>query len=347
MIGFCRMVDGGRIAYAVTGCGPPLVLAAPWVTHLELDWETPAYRAFLEALGHHRTVVRYDRYGCGLSDRDRTDFSLEADVRALAAVVDHLDLGFFALMGRSAGGPTAIAYAAHHPARVSHLILYGTRAEWTPEPLQATLTNLIRAHWGIASRTLADLKAPEADADWARWFARYQREAASAETAAALWARPSDVRPLLGGLAMPTAVLHRRGDQNTPFAQGRELAAAIPGARFVPLEGDAHIEWQGDPDQVLRAIAAVLDAPFTAVSGSPVDQPALSPAALSGLTPREVEVLGHVAAGLTNKELASALGVRVPTVERHLVNLYTKIGARSRAEAVAYALRRGLDTPIA
>lgn len=354
-IRFCVTSDGARIAYAVAGSGPALVLTAPWVTHLELEWGTPACRAYLEALAAHRTVVRYDRHGCGLSDRDRTDFSLAADVRPLAAVIDHLGLERFDLLGRSAGGPTAVAYAAAHPTRVARLILFGTFAHSAPDPLQATLAELIRTSWGIASRTFADLVGPDADVAWLRWFAHYQREAASAETAAALWARPSDVRPLLPTLTMPTTVIHRRDDQNAPFAQGRELAAAIPGARLVPLDGAAHIEWLGDPNQVLRILAEVLGFPFTPIAAPAVTEPtgvfAAAPAAPAtlpdGLTPREAEVLGQLAAGRTNKAIAAALGVAVPTVERHLVNLYTKIGARGRADATAYALRHRLDTPVA
>jgi len=153
-------------------------------------------------------------------------------------------------------------------------------------------------------------------------------------------------------LAVPTTVIHRRDDQNAPFEQGRELAAAIPGARFVPLDGAAHIEWLGDPDQVLRVLADVLGFPFSPVAVDAATDPAAAPPAApavlpAGLTPREAEVLGRVAAGLTNKEIAVALGVTVPTVERHVVNLYAKIGARGRADATAYALRHQLDTPDA
>ena len=127
-IRFCTTPDGVRIAYATVGQGPPLVCTPAALSHLEQEWAWPARRAFLERLAEHHTVVRYDMYGCGLSDRERSDFSLEADLRSLEAVVDQLKLRRFALLGALWGGPSAIAYAAKYPRRVSQLILYGAYA---------------------------------------------------------------------------------------------------------------------------------------------------------------------------------------------------------------------------
>ena len=124
--------DGIRIAYATVGDGFPFVVPPGWISHLELEWEQPALRAFFEAVARHHTVVRYDKYGCGLSDRDRTSFTLDQEVQIMEAVVEHLKLKRMALFSYSQSGPVAVAYAVRHPRRVSHLILYGTWARRDP-----------------------------------------------------------------------------------------------------------------------------------------------------------------------------------------------------------------------
>src|ERR1700676_4602055 len=121
-IGFCSTVDGARIAYATAGTGPALIFAQ-WVSHLELEWEEPRVRDFWETIGHHHTVVRYDKQGCGLSDRNRTDFSLDSEVRSIEAIVKELGLKSFVLWGQGGGAAPAIAYAVKSSDRVSHLIL--------------------------------------------------------------------------------------------------------------------------------------------------------------------------------------------------------------------------------
>jgi pimeloyl-ACP methyl ester carboxylesterase len=155
-IRFCRSLDGTRIAYASHGSGPPLVRTATWLTHLELDWESPVWRHWLEGLAERHTVFRYDERGCGVSDRDVEDLSLEARLADLAAVIDAAGLERAALLGISHGGPLAVAYAALHPERVSDLVLYGTHARGrlmrdasATEHEQAELMfSLIRMSWG-------------------------------------------------------------------------------------------------------------------------------------------------------------------------------------------------------
>jgi pimeloyl-ACP methyl ester carboxylesterase len=212
--------------------------------------------------------VQYDRPGTGLSDRNRTDFSLDSDLRDLETVIDHLKLKRPALLGISWGGPIAIAYTARHPRRVSHLILYGTFARGkaiATEKVKTSLISLVRAHWGFGSKTLADIFMPGADAAGSELFARYQRECATPEIAAKILdlVYKTDVVHLLPSLRVPTLVLHRQRERTMPFRLGRELASLIPNARFVPLEGRDHLPWLGDPDSVLRAIAEFLGDPVT------------------------------------------------------------------------------------
>ena len=229
---FFKTSAGQRIAYATIGQGPPLISVPPWLSHLELLWDAPAFRTFNEALARDFTVVLYDRYGCGLSDRDRTDFSHAVDTRILAELADHLRLRRFALLGISTGALVTVPYAIAQPRRVSHLLLYGT---WRRQPwmtaVGAAVHKLIRANWGLGSKTLADWLLPGADNDALAWFARMQREGASAEMALALM--ESAVREeqdhLFPLLRVPTLVMHRRDDTVVSCETARELAALHPG----------------------------------------------------------------------------------------------------------------------
>jgi pimeloyl-ACP methyl ester carboxylesterase len=222
-------------------------------------------------LANHHTLVCYDRPGTGLSDRNRTEFSLDSDVQDLETVIDHLKLKRLALLGYSCGGPVAIAYTVKHPRRISHLILYGTCARGaaiTTEEVKSSLISIVRAHWGIGSKAIADLWAPGADAGVIELLAKFQRECTTPEIAAKILdlTYKTDVPHLLPSLRVPTLVLHRQQERSTPFRLGRELASLIPNACFVPLEGRDHLPWLGDFESVLRAIFEFLGDPV------PVDQ---------------------------------------------------------------------------
>jgi class 3 adenylate cyclase len=243
-IRFCTTPDGVRIAYAVVGEGPPLVHVPGWISHLELDWLLPQSREIWESYARHFTVIRMDKRGTGLSDRHVDDYSLEARVRDLEALVDHVDLREFALSGVSEGGPTCISYAARHPERVSRMVIYGTFAKGSvlaggPD-LAAGVKAVVRAEWGMGSRLLADLFVGEdADPALAQIFTEYQREGATREDAYSMLDVNTDidVTDLLPNVRAPTLVVHARADRVIPIDAGRELAAGIPNARFVSVEG--------------------------------------------------------------------------------------------------------------
>ncbi len=249
-IGFCTTADGARIAYATMGSGPPLMVAPRAPHHLEVDWEEPRVRDFWEAIGHHHLVVRYDRHGCGLSDRDRTDFSLDSEVRTIEAIVKELRLKSFVLWGDTAvGAAAAIAYAVKHPERISHLILSNAHARWHGAPALGGLSHesvrtLALTNFRMASLALAEARLGKSfDAAALQWYVRLRLEALTPETGARLLeaAWKLDIRDLLPKVRVSTLVVHYRNDQYVPFEAGRDLAAGIPGARFVPLEGDTHI----------------------------------------------------------------------------------------------------------
>jgi class 3 adenylate cyclase/pimeloyl-ACP methyl ester carboxylesterase len=258
-IRYCRAADGVRLAYAISGSGPPLVKAANWMNHLEYDWDSPIWHHFLAGLSKRHTLVRYDARGNGLSDWDVAELSLDAWVKDLETVVDAAGLERFPLLGVSQGCAISIAYAVRHPARVSHLILYGGFAlgagKRSPEEAatRQALATVMRLEWGADNPGIRQLFAtklmPDATKEQADSFSRLQQRTTSAECAARYYETTAqfDVVGLLPQVKAPTLVMHARGDAQVPMDAGRQLAAGIPGAKFVALQGNNHILLEQDP----------------------------------------------------------------------------------------------------
>ncbi len=254
---FCKAKDGTKLAWAKVGVqkeNPPLVKAANWLTHLELDWEAPIWSPLFRALAQQRCLVRYDERGCGLSDWDVADISLESFVTDLEAVVDAAGLDRFPLLGISQGASVSIEFAARHPERVSHLILFGGYAAgWrhtaSPEEVREreAVMVLTEAGWGrddpsyrhIFSQTFM----PTATAEELSWFDEFQRRTTSPANAVRFLRAFADidVRERLSTLAVPTLVLHSNGDRRIPVKTGTDLAATIPNAQFIGLDSDNHL----------------------------------------------------------------------------------------------------------
>jgi len=261
-IQYAQTADGVSIAFWTLGEGMPYVsMPVLPLTHVGLEWQWPELRRAYERLSEKRMVVRYDGRGSGLSERDVTDFSLDAHVLDLEAVVDHLGLESFALIAHGSPGPVAIAYAARHPERVSRLVFYGSFHRWPFDPgVVEPLSALVRAQWGMGSAALSAVFVPSGDPAKAAAFTELQRVAARGKTAAR-WLEAFvdvDTTSLLKDIQAPTLVVHRRRDRAVPFRAGREMAALIPGARLEQLEGDIHIPFWGDSKAILDAIDGFL-----------------------------------------------------------------------------------------
>src|SRR5581483_91786 len=329
-------VDGKRVAYATLGEGPLLVFSARWITHLEDEWELPQVRSFFEAFAKDYRVVRYDRIGAGLSDRSLPPPpSLESEARMLGAVLDAVADEPVILFACACAGFASALYAKDNPDRVRKIVFFGSYAarDDIPEATKRSLVDFVRTNWVLASQMLSGLFAPHASGDEISRLSSHKRRSADAEVAAAfleldLDADQRDVLPLV---ATPSLVLHRRGDRAVPIARGREVAALLPNARFVPLGGDGHLPWVDDQRDLHRALAGFLD-----------DAPAPSPNGKSPLTSRETEVLRLVASGLSNREIAGSLVLSEHTVHRHVANILRKLSQSSRAAATAHAARAGL-----
>lgn len=342
MIRYCA-TPAGRIAYSVSGSGPALLCDPGWVTHVSGQLGLFSFGEFTAGLAARHTVIRYDKPGCGLSDRDGADLSFDAQVAAALAVADAAGAGRFSLFGASQGGHIAAAIAARHQERVEDLVLYGTcadGADLAPPEVRRSVVGLVRSHWGLGSKVLTAVFVPGPDAADVAAFSEGQRAGASAATAARLLEvyYGTSVRDLLPRIRARTAVLHRTADPATPFTLGREVASLIPGAALVPLPGEGHLYYHGQWRPALAAALGFLGAGGRDPGAGEPDgagQP-------SPLTPRELEVARLIADGLTNQAIASRLSVAPRTAESHVENIRRKLAVRSRAQVAAWVTEHRL-----
>jgi class 3 adenylate cyclase/pimeloyl-ACP methyl ester carboxylesterase len=263
-IQFVKRKDGVKIAYSKFGEGQPLVFPPPWVTSLAFILEDPFSNQFFKQLAQKSIVIVYDKQGCGQSDRDRKEFTLESELLDLETVVDHLGFSQFNLFGASMSGPLSIAYTARHPKRVTRLILYGTYANGktlTKKEVQLAISSLIKASWGLGSRAIADIFVPEADAEVLKSVASYQQLSSNSEIAIKLLElfHSVDVTESLSIIKIPTLILHREGDKVILIRHGRQLASEIPNSNFKILSGNAHPIWYGESNKIIEEILEFLD----------------------------------------------------------------------------------------
>ncbi len=322
----------GRVAYSISGTGPPLLFDSGWVSHLSGQRELWSFGEFVGQLADRFTVIRYDKPGCGLSDRHGIDLSFDGQVAAALAVADAAGARRFCLFGASQGGQLAAAIAARYPDRVEALALYGMCAsgsDLAPAEVRDSVVALVRAHWGLGLKALAGAFVTDPTREELEAFTRFQRASASAALAARLLEvyYDTDVRALLPVIRAHTVVLHRESDKGTRFELGREVAALIPGATLIPLPGSSHLFYHGDWQTVLDALLGFMCEPATAGPR---------------LTGRELEVAGLIAEGLTNQAIARRLSVAPRTAEAHVENIRRKLQVRSRAQIAAWVTEHRL-----
>ncbi|MBK8157724.1 MAG: alpha/beta fold hydrolase [Rhodospirillaceae bacterium] len=259
-IQFCTTADGVRIAYARVGSGPVLMKSAHWLTHLDYDWESPIWHDWLGALARDYTLIRYDQRCNGLSDREVENVTLDTMVGDLVAVMDANGVDRAPLFGHSQGCAVAATFAARYPERVSRMVFLGGYARgWAkrgdPELVarRRAISVLISHGWGQDNPAFRQLftsfMMPGASPEHMQWYNELQRRTASPEGARRLHDAfgEIDVTADLARVKAPTLVMHARGDASVPFEEGRILATAIPGARFVPLDGNNHVLMKWEP----------------------------------------------------------------------------------------------------
>jgi pimeloyl-ACP methyl ester carboxylesterase/DNA-binding CsgD family transcriptional regulator len=352
-IRFTRSGDGVRIAYAVHGSGPPLIVVSCWLSHLQHDWRSPVWRHFVTDLGQISTLIRYDERGFGMSDWKVTDFSIDARVADLEAVVADLGYDRFAILGMSNGSGVAMAYAARHPDRVTRLILNGTVCGERPRfdddgwAEEQTYRSLISVGWAredpVFRRVFTSNYIPDATEEQMRWFDDLQRTSGPAENvlAARITRQSEDISAELPGISASTLILHAVNDRSTDFENAGMVAALIPNSRVLPLESRNHILLADEPAWgiFVKEVRAFLE-PDRRSFAAPEAQ-----SLASTLSERELEVLRAAARGLDNEAIAAEMGLSARTIERHLSNAYAKLGLSGRAAragAVAELLRREL-----
>ena len=349
-IRFCTSSDGVKLAYAVSGEGPPLAMSATWLSHLEHQWQSLAWRPWLDAFSRDHKLLRYDSRGCGLSDRNTGDLSFESWVHDFECVIDAASFQRFDVLATCWGGPVAIEYAARHPNRVNRLILYGTygrgrlRQNDRPGEMEKAqvLLDLTRLGWGRENHAFLQVWAsafqPGGTLEHLRSWCDQQRAATSAEIAVRLleigW--NTDVLQAARKLECPVLIVHAERDAMVPIDEGRLLASLIPNSRFMQIDTENHMPLADEPAwprlvDVMRRFLA---------------EPAVSPVRetlpLGDLTPRERAVLEGIAEGLDNAEIAASLGLSGKTVRNHITRVFDKIGVEHRYEAIVRARDAGL-----
>src|SRR5262245_59521018 len=348
---FCESFDGVRIAYAISGEGPPLAMSASWLTHLEHQWRSLAWKPWLEHLSSRYTLIRYDSRGSGLSDRDVRDISFDIWMRDFEAVLDAAGFERFFLLGTCQGGPLAVEYAARHPQRVERMVVYGSYARGLArrgEPSQAekarVLLDMLSLGWGNDAHAYlqvwASLFQPGGTIEHLRSWSEQQRLSTSPEQAAHLFRTTFnvDVQESAKRVRCPTLVVNPEREALVPLEEGRRLASLIPDARFVTLDTNNHMLLPDEPawQRLLAEMERFLGEP------APQAKPDPGKARFAELTGREREVLDAIAGGLDNAEIAARLHLSEKTVRNHITRVLDKIGVEHRYQAIVVARDAGL-----
>lgn len=355
-IRFCTSFDNTRLAYAKVGQGPPLVKVGNWISHLEYDWDSPVWQPWLEGWSRFHTFYRYDPRGCGLSDWNITNFSFEALVSDLEAVVDAAGLEQFDLFAMSQGGCVSIAYTARHPERVRRLIVYGGYLQGslsgnpTPEAVEEAEVHLklLKLGWGSENPAYRQVFTteliPEGTSEQFTWFNHLQLISTSPANAMEVQRsfNQVDVRELAKAIKVPTMAVHAKHDGAVLFEKGRQIAAHIPGARFTIIDSKNHILMKNEPawshfwDEFYRFLEV------GAESSTAKHEVSAEEKVWVQLTAREREVMRLLSEGKSNLEISQNLFLSEKTVRNYVSNIYEKLQIKNRGELIVLARKLGL-----
>ena len=344
---YVRTDDGIKLAWAEVGSGPPLVKAANWLTHLEHDLDSPVWRHWVSFFAEHFRFIRHDERGCGMTDWNVGDLSLDRWLKDLEAVIDAADPQEpIILLGISQGAATCIGYALKYPERVAKLILYGgyargvyRRDDHDRRRMYRAMIDLFHLGWGSDNPTFRQVFTsrfiPGGSDEQISWFNELCQKTTSAEIAELLLeARAAvDITARLPEVTTPTLVLHSRNDEVVPIAEGRILAAGIPNAEFIELDSKNHVLLETEPAWT-RFCEEVLE--FAGIQKATGPHPAFA-----SLSKREVEILALLTEGLGNSDIAGRLSISEKTVRNHVSNIFDKLGVWTRAQAIVFARDRG------
>jgi pimeloyl-ACP methyl ester carboxylesterase/DNA-binding CsgD family transcriptional regulator len=338
------MEDGTRIAWSMHGAGYPLVRVGTFMTHLLHDWDSPVWRHWLQDLGARFTYVRYDERGCGLSARNPPEFSVNAWLEDLRAVVDAAGFDRVALLGLSHAAALAVEFAALYPDRVSHVVCLGGYAaggsvpDRPPESVEVSrvFADAVRVFWDnpdeMLRRSWSMTLVPDGGPEAVAAIEELMRRSTSGAVAATIFELRDqmDVRRLARQVECPVLVAHAERDRMVPFERALELAASLPNASLLPLDSGNHLllnepAWNRFVSEVARFVGASLSHVHDGLTPS--------------LSEREYEVLTLVAEGFSNQDIGERLAVSSRTVERHLSNIYRKLGLAGRTARAAAASR--------
>ncbi len=346
-IRFTRSHDDVRLAYTSMGQGPALVKAATWLSHLEHDTESPVWRHWVRELASRYHLLRYDERGCGMSDWTVSDLSFDSWLRDFSTVVDAAGVERFAILGVSQGASIAIAYAAAHPERVTHLILQGgyargrlVRSTSRQQVEEAELMcRLAEIGWGKTDPSFRQFFTtqfiPGGTAEQHEWFNELERISTSPVNAARFMRvfNTIDVTALLPKVQCPTLVLHSRRDVRVPFEEGVLIASEIPGAQFVPIDSGNHLLMRDEPGWEIARSAIADFVPGVAE--------AQHDSRIESLSPRLVRMLDLIAQGRDNAQVAASLGLSEKTVRNNITQLFRHLEVDTRARAIVMAREHG------
>jgi DNA-binding CsgD family transcriptional regulator/pimeloyl-ACP methyl ester carboxylesterase len=304
----------------------------------------PAWHEWDQRLAERHQLILFDPRGVGFSDQAAIGppFQLESQLTDLHAVVGRLGLEQVALLAAQHAGPVAVTFAARHPERVSHLILwcsYTNAMEYFGESRSEVVHQVLDRDWELFTETIAHSQLGWGEAQSAVRLAALAREHLTPETVASFdqAARAFDVTAQLPLVKAPALVLHRRELRHPDLALSRRLAAALPSAQLVVLEGDSIAPFVGDSVAALQAMESFL------LPGHPdrhLHQ--LGTGLVEALSERELAVLRLLADGLSNAEIAHDLVISAGTVKTHTAHIYRKLNVDNRTRAVARARELGL-----